>query len=714
MEENVNVDEISTLICNIKSSTMNTRLNALANIPIIAKALGRERTETELIPYVIDITDHTSSCLKKICKSLYKVLEVIPDIDVKLLLDSLKVIGEKEDQEVRISATKAFFFVGRILLTNSKNSRKSDSSASSSEKMDININTESEHSDKNNKFYEIYLNYIYTVLCEAKWYPLRCIGSSLLCAFYRKVPKVDHKKVKTILLNLSTDSNVIVRKTLTVALPSLINPSICTILNITNTSTTFDTSKISRASTSAASSVKDISTRLIKNLSSDKSPSVLIEVPQSIALYSEVGYNDAINNSISGKPEVNQKNDQKAQNSGQSNSNNNTNSLTALNEGLDSLYEFVVECCKKVFDSNVWQAQSVLISYLDQIFLLKYRSTSTNTSSSNSSSSSSGSQSARRRSVSYSLITLPKIALRFIRSVSKSCASKKGEEDGENVIRASIARQLSFIFRSRCFDKDKDEFEQFARSLITDINPEVRQAAAESIGGIFTNRRGGDEAVPSFIDGCLSDLLNDNEIDVKLGALKSIAESGIVINAASKNLRELIIDDNKNDIDEDTGCKTPHKISWRMRKNIAELIPKMASKVDQNQFEKLKLIEIVKLLILDDADNVRRATVEALKQLSSKYGEDWTNKVVVPIVNDCFFKTKNDYNLRKTAVEAAITLRLKDGCKDLLKAAVSDPVPNVRLVLAKRLPRSSTHLLAKLMKDEDQDVAYFASLKNEE
>ena len=43
MEENVSIDEISTLICNIKSTNMNTRLNALANIHIIAKELGRER-----------------------------------------------------------------------------------------------------------------------------------------------------------------------------------------------------------------------------------------------------------------------------------------------------------------------------------------------------------------------------------------------------------------------------------------------------------------------------------------------------------------------------------------------------------------------------------------------------------------------------------------------------------------------------------------------
>ena len=59
--------------------------------------------------------------------------------------------------------------------------------------------------------------------------------------------------------------------------------------------------------------------------------------------------------------------------------------------------------------------------------------------------------------------------------------------------------------------------------------------------------------------------------------------------------------------------------------------------------------------------------------------------------------------MRKTAVETTITIRLKDGCKELLKASESDPVPNVRLVLARELPRTSTHLLQKLMKDEDQD-----------
>ncbi|KAK8835024.1 hypothetical protein M9Y10_031762 [Tritrichomonas musculus] len=702
MEENVSIDEISTLICNIKSTNMNTRLNALANIPIIAKELGRERTENELIPYVMDITDHTSSCLKKISKSLYKTLEAIPEIDIKLILDSLKVIGEKEDQEIRIAVTKGFFFVGRILLTNSKNTRKAstpDSPTSSSEKIDINISADNEKSD--NAFYNVFLNYIYSSLCEAKWYPLRCVGSSLLCAFYRKVPKTDHKKVKTILLQLSTDKSVVVRKTTAIALPSLINPSICTILNITNTNTIFDTSKLARTSSGSSSSitqsVKDICSRLLKNLSSDKSASVLIEVPQSIALFAEVGYNEAINNSISKPP------DSKAE---KSSSSPQTNSLSALNEGLESLYESIVEACKKVYDSNVWQAQSVLISYLDQIFLLKYRSNTSNSSASNNSSH-------RKRSASYSLILLPKCALRFIRNISKTSASQDDSEESGTVIRASIARQLSFIFRSRCFDKEKDEFEKFAKFLISDNSPEVRKAAAESLGGIFTNHRGGDEDIPPFIEQALSGLLDDGEVEVKLGALKSIAESGVVVNSASKNLRELITNDNNNDIDEESGMKMPKRINWRMRKSIAELVPKMASCIDSAQFEKYKLIEIVRLLINDDADQVRKATVSSLHQLTSKFGEEWTNQVLVPIINDCYFKNKNDYNIRKTAVEAVISLRLRDGCKELLKAAVSDPVPNVRLVLARDLPRSSTNILQKLMKDEDEDVAYFASLKNE-
>lgn len=415
------------------------------------------------------------------------------------------------------------------------------------------------------------------------------------------------------------------------------------------------------------------------------------EEPQSLALFAEVGYNDAINSSISSKPDSpTAKSDSKSRVPP-------SNSLTALNDALDQLYDLVVECCKKLFESNVWQAQSVLLSYLDQIFLLKYRSTS---AGGGGGGNQSGPTSHRRRSACYSLIMLPKAALKFLRTFSKSCGSKNGGDEGDSVIRASIARQLSFIFRSRCFDKDKDGFEQFAKSLMADIDPEVRRAVAESIGGIFTNRRVGDEAVPAFIEASLGDLLSDNEVDV--------------ISSASKNLRELIHDDNENDIDEETGMKVPHRISWRMRKNIAELIPKMASKVDEKQFEKLKLIETVKLLINDDADQVRRSMILALHPLASKYGEDWTNKVLVPIINDCFFKNKKDYNLRKTAVEASITLRLKDGCKELLKAAVSDPVPNVRLVLARELPRTSTHLLQKLMKDDDPDVAYFASLKNDE
>ncbi|OHS94360.1 HEAT repeat family protein [Tritrichomonas foetus] len=534
MTDDYDVDEIRTLITNIRSPERNVRLSALANLHVIAQVLGPERTENELIPFTMDTTDHFDECYIKIAKVLYKLMDKVNSI--KIIIKSLKTICEKEDQKIRGTGIKTLMRIGRKI--------------------------------SDDVFDEIFQSFIFSV-CEDSWYPLRCTGANLLCMFYRKIPKADYKKSNYLLIGLSTDKNVIVRKNLATSLPILIKYSV------------------------GSRSTTEISLKLLKNLGNDTAAAVLIEIPQSIALI-------APNNP-----------------------------------------DLAIEISSAVFKSNCWQAKSVLISFLDQICLSK-----------------------------------SKAALKFIRNVADSSV-----QDMNDVIRSSIARQIPFIYKSNCFG-DEDEFQQFSTTLITDTQKEVRISAAESLGNMK-------EDAPYFLEAALGALLNDDEVDVKIAALKSVATSGNAVDSATSSLEE--ITQSKN---------------WRERKSIAELLPKIALSMNDEDFDE-QVGNTLKLLFCDEADDVRRATINSIAFLIKKFGQEWMNKTVVGLIKKTY--QDNDYMLRKTAIEAIIKLRLKNECIDVLKAATKDPISNVRLVLARDLKRPS-HILQKLAKDPDPDVAYFASL----
>ena len=535
MSESYTADEISKLIESIRSSNMNQRLNALSNLHHVAAFLGRERTENELIPYTMETADHSDACYVRIAKELNKIYP--SHTSLITVLKALRQICEKEDQAVRAPALKTLFRIGRKL--------------------------------SEDDFNRVFKDFVF-VVSEDRWYPLRAVGASLICQFYRKFAKNDQKIANQIFLNLSSDKNTIVRKSLASSLPTLVH---CI---------------------SGNKAAADIACKSLKILSADNSPAVLIEVPKSI------GYM-ATNNS-----------------------------------------DFAVECAAMIYRNGNWQAKSALIAQMDRICTGKNKN-----------------------------------ALKLARRMAET-ASK----DLNDTIRTSIARQISFIYGSNCFP-DPDDFRQFATTLITDTEKEVRAAAAISLGEICKN-------APEFLDAALSSLINDSEIDVRVAALKAMAENGSAIDTATSNLEELI------------GSAE----NWRIRKSVAELLPKIAANLTESDFD-LQVYPSVKYLFNDDADEVRKEVISSLIPIMKKYGTEWTQTTVVKLIRYTF--KKEDYMLRKAAVEAVIRLNLKNECNDILRAAAKDPISNVRLVLARDLKRPNS-LLSKLAKDPDPDVAYFASL----
>lgn len=53
-------EEIESILClidELKSEDHNTRLHAINNLHLIAEAVGPERTEDELVPYIVELLE---------------------------------------------------------------------------------------------------------------------------------------------------------------------------------------------------------------------------------------------------------------------------------------------------------------------------------------------------------------------------------------------------------------------------------------------------------------------------------------------------------------------------------------------------------------------------------------------------------------------------------------------------------------------------------
>ena len=303
--------------------------------------------------------------------------------------------------------------------------------------------------------------------------------------------------------------------------------------------------------------------------------------------------------------------------------------------------ELALSLSETVFTSETWQARAVLVSSLDKIFAKNP----------------------------------PK---KFLKDVATTASM----DTAASVVRASIARQVGFIYKSGCFDKF-DDFSQFVSVLITDSEASVRQAVATAIAAL-------PQDISQFIDNSLATLLSDDELDVKMAALQSVAATGIGIKAAANDLSELI-----------------QFSGWRVKKGIADLTPKLAATMDAATFTK-EILPIVKSLLNDEAADVRSAMIAALPVLVTKFGAKWRDAELTKLINALF--DSPDYMLRKSAVSAIVALQMTNEFQSVLDRAAKDPVPNVRMVLARELPRNSK-LLATLAKDSDPDVVFYASKK---
>jgi serine/threonine-protein phosphatase 2A regulatory subunit A len=61
---------ITVLIDELKSDEKQKRINSVTNLATIAIALGKERTRSELLPYLLDLLDDEEEVLLELAKQL--------------------------------------------------------------------------------------------------------------------------------------------------------------------------------------------------------------------------------------------------------------------------------------------------------------------------------------------------------------------------------------------------------------------------------------------------------------------------------------------------------------------------------------------------------------------------------------------------------------------------------------------------------------------
>jgi HEAT repeat protein len=262
--------------------------------------------------------------------------------------------------------------------------------------------------------------------------------------------------------------------------------------------------------------------------------------------------------------------------------------------------------------------------------------------------------------------------LELVRKVAGSANS--------STLAAALARQLRFFFESKCYPS-LDEFRVFVGTLVHSPDASVRAAVATSLATMPP------DAAP-VVEPLLATLLADREQDVAMAALRTASVSGSGCPVAVQQIEGLL-----------------RSQQWRVKVAVAELLPAVAAAFQPAAIS-AGFVPVVKALFQDDAADVRAALVRALPALVSKFGEEWQSQVVFPVIAEAL--KSGDYQIRKTAVTAIASLGLERQLPELIQKAAEDPVPNVRLVVAKELPRGSD-VLTRLKSDPDPDVAFFAS-----
>ncbi|OHS99071.1 hypothetical protein TRFO_08645 [Tritrichomonas foetus] len=255
---------------------------------------------------------------------------------------------------------------------------------------------------------------------------------------------------------------------------------------------------------------------------------------------------------------------------------------------------------------------------------------------------------------------------------------ENASKDPDDEVQTAAAEEL--VFLSELQDIDKDKVRELLERLLKSNCSHVKTSTALALPD-FVKVLPGD-----FVCSSLIQLTKDSSQEVKITAIQSLKSPKVPVDVKSKGLEEA---SNTNE--------------WREKESIVKLLPELT--LDTNN----DFLEIVIKMLKDDANKVRRSIIDKLPFLVARKGSNLREEIV-PALQE--MADGDDYQLRQTAVSAIIKIEKFDKVgMDILEKASTDPVANVRLVVATSLPRSPQFkpLLNRLASDQDEDVRLEAS-----
>lgn len=252
--------------------------------------------------------------------------------------------------------------------------------------------------------------------------------------------------------------------------------------------------------------------------------------------------------------------------------------------------------------------------------------------------------------------------------------------------------------------------------IITDTSDHTRSSCAAVINHL-ASLLGKEDTVEHLLPMLLQ-LLRDESSDVRLNVIANLdaISSVIGVDLLSQSLLPAIVD-----LAEDS--------KWRVRFAIIEHIPHIATQLGC-QFFNEKLNNLCMTWLGDDIYSIRRAATDNLSQLSKQFGEEWTKEHIIPRLDRMHQHT--NYLQRMTSLYGLQVLfaslssgTVEESVLPLVLSMASDPVPNVRLTVARTLQEmlqahgremklgsvtgAITPALVSLCQDSDRDVRFYAN-----
>ena len=289
-------------------------------------------------------------------------------------------------------------------------------------------------------------------------------------------------------------------------------------------------------------------------------------------------------------------------------------------------------------------------------------------------------------------------------------------KDQEAEVRAAAAAKV----RDFCQNLPKESQEQtimrdilaHVKELVSDGNQHVKSSLASVIMGLAPIL-GKDLTVKHLLPLFLTQLKDDCP-EVRLNIISNLdcVNEVIGIQQLSQSLLPAIVE-----LAEDP--------KWRVRLAIIQYMPLLAGQLGETFFNR-NMNKLCLAWLVDHVFAIREAAVQILKQLTEKFGWEWTNARVVPRLKS--LADEGNYLHRMTSL--FIVRVLTDTCDSniligtflpIVSDLARDNVANVRFNAAKTLELIGKKLskneidtyikpiLRTLQKDTDNDVRHFAN-----